>query len=136
MVVYKTKSKKISGTSYSEVYKQAQVLFKQIQKRTKRRPYVRSAYFQKEKIFLDFFWEHLRQKSPRDRFIRLKLFAAALDVLRDSCQEPVSQENPHVSGEILHRFAGITKEGEIFYVQVKQKKRSGQKYFMSCFPEK
>ena len=38
--------------------------------------------------------------------------------------------------EILHRFAGLTKNRELFYVQIKEDKRSGRKYFMSCFPEK
>jgi len=36
---------------------------------------------------------------------------------------------------MLHRFAGLTKEKELFYVQVKKEKKSGKKYFMSCFPE-
>jgi hypothetical protein len=37
-------------------------------------------------------------------------------------------------GLMLHRFAGETKEGKKFYVQVKQDKRTGRKDFMSVFP--
>lgn len=135
MIACQTHCSKLPGTSYGEVRRHAMHIFRQIQKRTKRRPYVRSAYFKKQKIFFDFFWEHLAQKSPRERFIRLKYFAAAIEVLKESRNDPVSQENPHVRGEILHRFVGITKEKDIFYVQVKEDKRSGRKYLMSCFPQ-
>lgn len=136
MQVYKARTDKLPGTSYSEVRQHAMAIFNQIEKRTKRRPYIRSAYFRKQKIFFDFFWEHLAQKNPRERFIRLKYFNAAIDVLKHSRNHPATQENPHVQGELLHRFAGATKENELFYVQVKEDKRSGHKYFMSCFPQK
>jgi len=59
MIPYPTKIKKLPGTSYSEVRKSANDLFKQIKSKTKRRPYVKSAYFHKQKIFFDFFWVHL-----------------------------------------------------------------------------
>ena len=39
-----------------------------------------------------------------------------------------------VKTEILHRFKGITPEGEEFFVQIKENKRNGQKYFISVFP--
>ena len=38
------------------------------------------------------------------------------------------------SGEILHRFAGSTKEKELFFVQIKEDKKTGQKYLISIFP--
>lgn len=136
MQVYKTKSGKLSGTSYGEVRKQALLIFKQICQKTKRRPYIRSPYFKKQKIFFDFFWEHLWQKNPRDRFLRLKYFSAAIDLLKHSRCPPILQENPHISGEFVYRFAGITREGELFYVQIKENKRKKRKYFMSCFGEK
>ena len=118
MIPYQTKFKKLSGTSYAEVRKEAISLFNQIQIRTKRRPYIRSAYFNKQKIFFDYFWTHLNQKSPKERAKRLKYFEAALDLMRNSRNHPVSTENPHKKGEILHRFIGLTQEKELFYVQV------------------
>lgn len=133
MVPYQTKTKKLSGTSYSEVRSQAMFIFYQIRKRTKRRPYLRSAYFGKQKIFFDYFWHHLDQKNPRDRFNRLKYFEAAIEVIKHSRYEPVSKQNPNKSAEILHRFAGMTKQKELFYIQIKENKKNGKKYFMSCY---
>jgi len=51
-----------------------------------------------------------------------------------SKNHPISEENPRKKGEIMHRFLGMTKDKELFYVQVKEDNRSGRKYFMSCFP--
>lgn len=112
----------------------AHTLFDHIEKQTKRRPYVRSAYFKKEKIFFDFFWQHIGEKSPKERFIRLKYFRAALELVEQSHQAPISKPNPNKATELLHRFAGITKEKHLFYVQVKENIRTKRKYFMSCFP--
>jgi len=50
--------------------------------------------------------------------------------------EPVSKENPNNPSEILHRFAGITKENELFFVQIKEDKKTGKKRFMSAYPDK
>jgi hypothetical protein len=135
MIPYPTKVKKLPGTSYAEVREHAMFLFNQIKRKTKRRPYIRSAYFNKQKVFFDFFWQHLFQKSHKERVRRLKYFEAALEVIRNSRNHPASEENPHKKGEILHRFAGLTKDKELFYVQIKEDKRSGKKYFMSCFPQ-
>jgi len=133
MIPYPTKIKKLSGTSYSEVRKSANDLFKQIKSKTKRRPYMKSAYFNKQKIFFDFFWVHLIQKRPKERFERLKYFGAAIEIIKKSKNKPSSKQNPNKSNEILHRFAGLTKEKELFYVQIKEFKKSKSKYFMSCF---
>jgi len=135
MIPYQTKIEKLPGTSYSEVLKRARDTYRAIEKKTKRKPYVRSAYFRKQKVFFDFFWIHLLEKSHTDRVRRLRYFAAAIDLLKNSRNKPLSIDNPHKQGEILHRFAGLTWEGELFYVQVKEDKRNGSKYFMSCFPE-
>lgn len=132
MIPYKTKSKKLSGTNLSEVAHTVSLIHQKIKKRTKRQPYIRSAYFKKEKIFLNYFWEHLHQKAPRERYKRLKFFVPAIELIEKSKNAPVSKLNPN-KNEILHRFAGITKEGELFYVQIKENNRKG-KYFMSCFP--
>ncbi len=135
MIPYQTKSNKLSGNSYGEIRNNAFFVFNRIKKKTKRRPYVRAPYFNKEKIFFDYFWKHLFQKSPKERCVRLRYFKAAIEVIEKSKNDPISTENPHKKGEILHRFAGFTKNKELFYVQIKQDKRSGAKYFMSCFPD-
>lgn len=70
----------------------------------------------------------------QDRLRRLKYFAAALDLIKNSPYDPTSKENPNKKGEILHRFAGITKEKDLFFVQIKEVKQTGQKYFISVFP--
>jgi len=135
-LLIKQKLTRLPGTSYAEVYRSARGVYKDISRRTKRKPYVRSAYFKKDKIFFDFFWRHLCEKTPRDRFRRLKYFAAAVEVIRSSRNKPTSKSNPNKSTEILYRFTGKTKGGSLFVVQIKENKRSGKGYFMSCFSSK
>ncbi len=135
MQFYQSKAGKISGTDFHEVRKKAFSLYEQIRRRTKRRAYVRSTYFKKDKIFLAIFWEHLWHKEKwQDRMRRLKYFAAALELIQRSKFDPSSKENPNKPNEILHRFAGSTAEKELFYVQIKEDKQTGQKYFISVFP--
>lgn len=134
MQVYQTKVKEFSGSSFGEVRQKAEMIYGVIRKRTKRRPYVRSRYFDKEKVFLDYFWQHLWEKNWRDRTRRLKYYACAIDLLEHSNVKPSSKENPNHKTEILHRFAGITRSGELFFVQVKEDKKTGQKSFISVFP--
>lgn len=133
MIPYQTKSKKISGTSYGEIIKNAFVFFDEIKKKTKRRPYIRSAYFKKEKIFFDYFREHLFQKPSKERMIRLQYFKAACELIKNSKNKPIIKSNPNKQNETFYKFAGLTVEKEIFFVQIKEDKRK-RKYFMSCFP--
>ncbi len=133
--IYRTKVLKIAGTKYSEVYKAAFNIFKQIKSKSKRAPYIRSKYFRGEKIFLELFWVHLRQKHRGERLRRLKYYSCGLDLLKNSRYIPLIKINPENSSEKLYRFKGITKNGYIFFVQVKEDKNSKQKYFMSVFPE-
>lgn len=127
----------IAGSDLHEVRQKAFGYYEQVSKKTKRRPYVRSAYFNRDKIFLETFWAHLFQKANwKDRVRRMKYFPAAVDLLRNTRFEPTSKENPNKSGEILHRFAGVTADDHLFYVQVKEDKRKDQKWLMSTFPEK
>jgi len=63
MKAYKTKASKLAGTDFHEVRKKAFALYQNIQRRSHRRPYIRSAYFKKEKIFLALFWQHLFDKK-------------------------------------------------------------------------
>lgn len=136
MIPYQTNKKKLPGTSYAESRNQALTIFGQIKKRTKRKPYIRSVYFKKQKIFFDYFWTHLNQKSPKERAKRLKYFECAIDLIKNSRNQPHIEVNRNKPNEILYRFGGLTKEKELFYVQIKENKRSKRKYLMSCFPAK
>lgn len=135
MKSYKTKTKKLTGTNYKEVHKNALDLYYQIKKRTKRRPYIRSIYFKKEKIFLELFWRHLFARGNwRDRMRRLKYFPCVIELIGKTTHKPESKPNPHKQSEILHRFAGISKENNRFFVQIKENKYTKQKFLMSIFP--
>jgi len=133
MIAYKTKAIKTSGSNLGEVYKSAKKIFNIIEKSTKRQPYLRSAYFKKEKIFFDYFWKHLGQKGPKERFKRLKYFQPALELIKYSRNDPTVKTNPNNKNETLYRFAGSTKLNELFIVQIKEDKKAKKKYFMSCF---
>ena len=135
MILYKTKIKKFGGTSYKEIIKKARASFHLVEKRTKRKAYLRSAYFKKEKIFLNLFWIHLSQKSPRDRMRRLRFFGCAIDLIENSKNKPTSKPNPNNKNELLHRFGGVTRAGELFYVQIKENNKNKRKDFISVFPE-
>ena len=135
MKAYKIKIRKLSGTHWWQVSKKGADIYTQIKKKSKRRPYIRSAYFDKEKIFLELFWRHLYEKSNiRDKTRRVKYFPCAIEIIKKSKFEPSSKPNPNKKKEIVHRFAGITPDNEIFYVQIKEDKRTGQKWLMSVFP--
>lgn len=136
MDTFKTKSRPLSGTSYAEVYPQGLALYKQIASKTKRRPYVRSVYFNKEKVFLDYFWQHIREKNLSDKIRRLKYYPCALELIRYSHVQPVSKVNPNKRSEILHRFSGTTTSGAIFFVQIKEDLKKNHKHFISVFPTK
>ncbi len=136
MKAYRTKAVRLAGSNFHEVRKRADSFYKRLKSQTKRRAYVRSAYFKKDKIFIDLFWQHLFDKNNwEDRTRRLKYFPAAVELIRYSHFEPTSKENPNKRSEILHRFAGVTNDNELFYVQIKEDKKSGQKYLISIFPE-
>lgn len=134
MAQYKTKSDVLKGTDYKEISKKAFLFYNQIRRKTKRRPYIRSAYFKKDKIFLGLFWNHLQLKNIWDRVRRMKYIACGIELARESTLEPISKENPNKPGEILHRFAGKAKNGDLFFVQIKEIKRSGEKWLVSIFP--
>ncbi len=133
---HQSKTFLIPGTSYDEVVLIARKEYKKIVSLTKRQPYVRSTYFNKDKIFIALFWEHLAQKHRKERCKRLKLYNAAIDLLRNSHCEPDTIFKNEDLSTLLHRFYGITKDGVEFCVQVKQNKRSGRKDFMSVFDKK
>ena len=130
---YQSKAILLPGTSYEEVQVAARKEHKKVIALTKRQPYARSAYFNKNKVFLSVFWEHTMQKSWKVRTERLKLYSAAIDLLRNSRHDPetiIEQNSPSV---LLHRFYGVTKDGVGYCVQVKQNKRTGRLDLMSVF---
>lgn len=135
MELFKTKKKKISGTSFKEVNKTAQLIYKQIKSKTKRTPYIRSRYFKKEKVFLTLFWDHLFDKKEKDRVRRLKFYDCALDLIRNSTYNPETRENFQKKDELLHRFYGETSKGEKFVVQIKENKRTKRKDLISIYPD-
>lgn len=61
MEIYQSKYSRLGGTSYNELERKVRKLHNTIAKRTKRNAYLRSAYFDKDKIFLTLFWTHLNQ---------------------------------------------------------------------------
>lgn len=132
MIPYKVKINETSGSNLGEVYKNAYRTFHSIENSTKRKPYVRSVYFKKEKIFFEYFWFHLKQKGPKERFIRLKLFNPSIELIKNSRYIPIIKDNPNNKNEMFYRFAGQTKS-KLFIVQIKENKKSKRKYFMSCF---
>jgi hypothetical protein len=134
--VYKTKIKRIPGTNYDEIHKDVRRIYKKITSTTKRRAYIRSAYFKGQKIFLNLFWQHIFDKVIVDRVRRLKQYPCALDLIKNSKIKPLSLENPSNPSEILHRFAGRNGNNQIFYVQIKEDKKSGEKSLVSVFPAK
>lgn len=136
MGTYRTRLEKLPGSNFKEVYKKARSIYKKIEKSTKRRPYLRSAYFSKQKVFFSYFWIHLRQKREPERARRLKFFECAIELIKNNRNHPDSMQNPSKRSEMLHRFSGVTKQGELFYVQIKENKKSNHKDFMSVFPAK
>jgi len=134
--IYKVKSDKISGENYIDVERVARQAYRIIAGRTKRNPYIRSAYFHKDKIFLSLFWQHLMQKHEGDRKRRLRYFNCAIELLRHSTIPPETKQNPLNKNELLHRFTGQTIHGDIFIVHIAEDKRKGNKFLISVFPPK
>ena len=76
------------------------------------------------------------QKNRKDRTKRLKLYKAAIDLLRNGRDDPETIFQKNDLAILLHRFYGKTKDGVEFCVQVKEEKRTGRKDFMSVFDRK
>lgn len=123
------------GNNYKTIQRKALLVFYDIKHATKRRPYIRSAYFKKQKIFFDYFWAHLAQKSFRDRFRRLQFFVCAIDLVKNSHQMPIFLHQTKKIHEMVYRFSGMSRDQKRFYVQIKENTKNKQKYLMSVFPE-
>jgi len=101
---YKCKTKLIPGKSYAIVCKIARRIFNNIASKTKRRPYIRSSFFDGEKIFLDNFWSHLMQKNASDRKRRLRFFECGVELIEFSKIEPIYESKDHILNEAYYRF--------------------------------
>jgi hypothetical protein len=132
MKYYQSKCTCISGDNYADKERKARQVYNEIAAKTKRMPYVRSAYFKREKVFLKLFWNHLAQKRLADRSRRIIYYRPAIDLIRNSRVAP-EITNLDMSREVYYRFYGRTADGKEFIVQIKQNK-SGGKYHMSVFP--
>ena len=134
---FQSRNTQIPGSSYDEVVRHVRRSHNTIAKMTKRQAYVRSSYFRNsgrgEKIFIDLYWEDLAKKNRKIKVERLKLYDAAIDLLRNSRFDSESIFSHANHSLILHRFYGVTRDGIGFCVQVKQDKRSGRLDFMSAF---
>ena len=135
MDYYQTKIAPIAGTTVGDVMNTARRIFRQAVRSGRRRPYIRSAYFGKEKVFLDNFWPHIYQKSFNERPKRLRFMPCAFELVRYSRVLPVITLDSNDSYNILYRFKGKATTGQIFYVQIKEDKKRKQKFLMSVFPE-
>ncbi|MDR1197084.1 MAG: hypothetical protein LBL08_02315 [Candidatus Nomurabacteria bacterium] len=128
---YQSRLGRITGTNYTEVRKKAWSLYHDIDVQTgNRNCYVRAAYFDKQKVFLKTFWNHLYDKRLGHRIQRMPYYAAGIDLLKNSRADP---EVYYRDSEKCYRFYGITRDGHKFIVQVKEN-RKGEKYHMSTFP--
>lgn len=135
MQIYHTKIAKLKGTDYHEVCRRAHNYYSELNRGNRRKPYARSTYFNKDKIFLELFWHHLFEKKNRgDRIRRLKFLPCAIELIKKSHINPTSKENVDKPKEILHRFEGMSLEKDLFFVQIKEEKKSGKKWLMSVFP--
>ncbi len=103
---YRCTSKLLPGHRYSDVMKIARRIFREIESKSKRRAYIRSTYFNGEKIFFENFWVHLRQKLFMERFRRLKYFECALELLKCSRVRPIIQLDNKNNNAVLYRFLG------------------------------
>lgn len=132
---YVTDCQVIPGKSFKVVERIARRNFDKIKVKTKKTPYVRSAYFKKEKIFLTIFWSHLHQRREKEKVRRLRYFDCAIDLIRFSRYEPAIKPDPNNNQMALYRFSGKTRSGEIFYVQIKRNNKTNKKYLISMFSE-
>ncbi|MBP6962265.1 hypothetical protein KBB49_01880 [Candidatus Saccharibacteria bacterium] len=136
MKVAQVKTNPYSGSDYSELYPQARKLYNQIKGQTKRQPYVRSKYFDGQKVFIELFWIHLNQKTPKERRKRIKFYSCGIELLRETRQQPTTKKSLTKKGELLHRFAGVTPLGDLFYIQVKENTKTKRRDLMSIFSTK
>ena len=135
MQYYRVKSRVIPGSSYSQVRNFALQYYRCIAHTTKRLPYIKSIYFKKRKIFLHHFWQHLFEKTPKDRTRRLRFFMCGIELIRTTRYKPEIMVSKKSNREKWYRFFGKTQNNEKFVVQIKETKQN-QLFLMSIFPYK
>lgn len=131
---YQCKAKPFSGHRFVDIIPQARKLLRTLQKQTKRRVYIRAVYFHKDKIFFDFFWQHMQTKSAVDRARRLKYLPCALELLRNSRCDPISFMDEYQSGIIKHEFKGNSPDGMNFSVIVQEDRKTNKKQLLTLYP--
>lgn len=129
---YLVKTIPIHGGHYSRVKKEAFKHIREIEKATKRKPYLKSKYFNKEKVFISIFMSHLFDKKQKERVRRLKLITCAIELIKHSNHSPTKKIS---SKDILYRFYGITRHQQKFIVQIKEDCMK-RKFWISVYPKK
>jgi hypothetical protein len=130
---YHTSFAPFAGSSYREVLKKACQEYDRLRGGPGWGVRIRSAYFDNEEVDFDYFWDRLSKKSFGERVARVRLLPCAIEVIRNSRADPLSLKNPNATGEVIHRFAGMTKSKDLFFVHLKEDTSTGRKFFMSAF---
>lgn len=67
---------------------------------------------------------------------RMKFLPCGIELIEKSRFEPTIKDNPNKPNEILHRFAGVSPNGQKFFVQIKADgKKNSTKWLISIFSE-
>jgi len=132
---FQSKYSKLTGSSLEELALAMRRVYKLTVGTSRRKPSINSKckLFKTPRVFLDLYWPHLNQKTPRERFRRMSLYECALDVIRNSHIKPIISKSSDGKA-VYYRFYGITKDRIKFCVQIKEEVKTGQKYFMSAYP--
>ncbi|MDR2672188.1 MAG: hypothetical protein LBC35_02620 [Coriobacteriales bacterium] len=129
MEFFKSRHTNLSGSNDRELYHKARAIQQAMTAGSRRRPYVRSKFFNRQKVFLDIFWTHLFAKNPGERRRRIALFACVVDLVQNTTYQP----EIYVRGnERFYRFFGVSKNGVRFAVQIKQDRKKAL-YLLSVF---
>jgi len=129
---YKCKLETIRGENYAEIVRKARRIYHDLSRQTRRDPFIRSFYFNKEKVFLNSFCGHLNTKRQKDRKRRLKFYGCAIELIERNRLRP---EAPFKSkSEQIFRFKGVAADSQQFIVQIREEMKTGRKYFTSVFP--
>jgi len=131
---FQSKVSCISGSNDKEVFYEARQIFRKYDNK-RRLPYVRSKYFDSQKIFLNMFYKHLDQKPEAEHRRRIIFVPCALDLLKNSRVEPVTPPTDLTRSIVYYRFQGMSGDDKKFIVQVMRDKKNNC-YLMSCFPVK
>jgi hypothetical protein len=127
---YHSVKSKLYSSVYARVHHQAMAHYESLINNPRRKPCVRSKYFDNKKVFLDEFWTQILRRNFADRRRRLAFYVCAIDLIKNTRCEP---EIKHESGKKFYEFYGVAKNGEKFVVHLRQSKDNI--YMVSCFPK-